>query len=253
MTSPVGIFTPKSLFDANTVLAATADDTPAALTLAEQRILGRITSGNIVGLTAAQVLTLLGIAALTTKGDLLGYSTVPARLGVGSNNEVLTVDSAQALGVKWAAGGKFAQVVRNQLGAAFVTTTTIPFDDTVPANTEGVEYTTLAISPINASSTLLIKVVLQVTTDANNHAIAMLHKDSGAIVAVGIANSQGGDAYHTLTFHYAAAAGATSEQTWKVRVGTSDGGALRINSRSSAARIFGGVCASSIEIMEVLP
>lgn len=40
---------------------------------------------------------------LTTKGDLWGYSTVDARLPVGTNNYVLTADSAQTLGVKWAA------------------------------------------------------------------------------------------------------------------------------------------------------
>jgi hypothetical protein len=45
---------------------------------------------------------------LTTKGDVWGYSTVDARVPVGSNDQVLTADSAQALGVKWAtpaAGG----------------------------------------------------------------------------------------------------------------------------------------------------
>jgi len=53
----------KALFDANTVLAATTDDTPAALTVAEQTILGRITGGNIAALNAVQVLTLLGVSA----------------------------------------------------------------------------------------------------------------------------------------------------------------------------------------------
>ena len=43
-------------------------------------------------------------ATLTTKGDLFvatGAST-PARLGVGSNTQVLTADSTQASGIKWA-------------------------------------------------------------------------------------------------------------------------------------------------------
>ena len=44
-----------------------------------------------------------GIAALTTKGDLLGYDTAGARVPVGTNTHVLTADSTQALGVKWAA------------------------------------------------------------------------------------------------------------------------------------------------------
>ena len=47
-------------YDANTILAATSNDTPVTLTVAEQRIVGRITSGNIAALTATQVRTLLG-------------------------------------------------------------------------------------------------------------------------------------------------------------------------------------------------
>lgn len=42
------------------------------------------------------------ISPLTTKGDILTFSTVNARLGVGSNNQVITADSAQATGLKWA-------------------------------------------------------------------------------------------------------------------------------------------------------
>lgn len=46
-------------------------------------------------------------ALLTTKGDIAGYSSVAARVPVGTNGQVLTADSAQALGLKWAdaAGG----------------------------------------------------------------------------------------------------------------------------------------------------
>lgn len=39
---------------------------------------------------------------LTTKGDLLGFSTTAARVPVGADGKVLTADSTQALGVKWA-------------------------------------------------------------------------------------------------------------------------------------------------------
>lgn len=50
-------------------------------------------------------------AKVTTKGDLEGFSTVAARIPVGSNGQVLTADSAEALGLKWAtaaAGGAVA-------------------------------------------------------------------------------------------------------------------------------------------------
>lgn len=54
-------------------------------------------------ITSASNVAISGGASspLTTKGDVWGYSTTDARIPVGSNNQVLTADSAQALGVKW--------------------------------------------------------------------------------------------------------------------------------------------------------
>src|SRR3990167_7026986 len=45
--------------------------------------------------------TLGTVVEATTKGDLLTFSTLPLRLGVGSNDQVLIADSAQAAGIKW--------------------------------------------------------------------------------------------------------------------------------------------------------
>ena len=42
---------------------------------------------------------------LTTKGDVWGYSTTDARIPVGADGTVLTADSNETLGVKWAAAG----------------------------------------------------------------------------------------------------------------------------------------------------
>src|SRR6185369_18052044 len=39
---------------------------------------------------------------LTTKGDVWGFSTVDARIPVGADGTVLTADSGQALGLRWA-------------------------------------------------------------------------------------------------------------------------------------------------------
>jgi len=46
-------------------------------------------------------------STLTTKGDLYAASaaSTPARLAVGANDLVLTADSGEATGMKWAAGG----------------------------------------------------------------------------------------------------------------------------------------------------
>ena len=50
----------KALFDAHSILAATTDNTPAAVTVAEQTVVGRITGGDVAALTVTQVRTLLG-------------------------------------------------------------------------------------------------------------------------------------------------------------------------------------------------
>ena len=51
-----------AMFDANTILKADSDNTPAALTVAEQTLVGRITAGVITALTATQVRTLINVA-----------------------------------------------------------------------------------------------------------------------------------------------------------------------------------------------
>lgn len=61
--------------------------------------------GYVAGVTSAiqtQLDARIANNLMTTKGDLISYSTLPARLGVGSDGAVLTADSAQTLGVKWA-------------------------------------------------------------------------------------------------------------------------------------------------------
>ena len=58
------------------------------------------------------------VSPLTTKGDLYTFSTSDARLGVGANATVLTADSAEATGLKWAtvagASGSTAAVSTEQ-------------------------------------------------------------------------------------------------------------------------------------------
>jgi hypothetical protein len=54
-----------SLYDANTILKADSDDTPAALTMGASTILARLASGGIVAATPAQLRTLLSLVVGT--------------------------------------------------------------------------------------------------------------------------------------------------------------------------------------------
>lgn len=57
---------------------------------------------NNVGEELNELYSSAGGSPLTTKGDLYTYSTTDARLAVGTNGQVLTADSAEATGIKWA-------------------------------------------------------------------------------------------------------------------------------------------------------
>jgi hypothetical protein len=70
-----------------------------------------------------------GSSPLTTKGDLYTFSTVDARLGVGANDTVLTADSAEATGLKWAApagGGGMTQIATGSFTGSSVLISSIP-------------------------------------------------------------------------------------------------------------------------------
>jgi hypothetical protein len=56
----------------------------------------------------------------TTKGDLIVHGSSTTRLGVGSDTFVLTADSSQSLGVKWAAGGGGGSTPADVLAAGHI-------------------------------------------------------------------------------------------------------------------------------------
>lgn len=76
-----------------------------------------------------------GSSPLTTKGDIYTYSTLDARLPVGTNGQVLTADSTALTGLKWAAVTGTGTVTLVSVVSANGFTGTVATDTTTPAIT----------------------------------------------------------------------------------------------------------------------
>jgi len=113
------------------------------------------------GATAPEWATTADQTPLTTKGDLFGFDTADARIPIGTNGHVLTADSAQTLGLKWAApagGGKVLQVV-NATYSTVTSTTSTSFVDT---------DLTASIAPTLSNSKILVLVSQVIYIENNN-------------------------------------------------------------------------------------
>ena len=146
--------------------------------------------------------------------------------------------------------GAPVQMTSTTSSAVSTTTTVIPGDDTIPQNTEGAEFMTLAITPKSATNILVIEVVAVVGIGAANNAIGAIFQDSTAdAVAAAFTRVPGNDNPAILTVRHTMAAGTTSATTFKFRAGPQAAGTLTFNG-VAAGRVFGAITKSSIVITE---
>lgn len=146
------------------------------------------------------------------------------------------------------------QTVSTQTGTVATGTTVMPYDDTIPQNTEGDQYMSLAITPRASTNKLRITVTVCGSLSIPPGAIQMaLFQDSVANALAAIPVHYGG-ANHSVvaSFTHVMDAGTTSATTFKVRVGGSGAATFTFNG-SGGTRLLGGVSASSIVIQEYVP
>ena len=193
-----------------------------------------------------------GTTGLTTSGGPItttGTITLAGTLAVANGGtNATTVSGARAsLGL----AGTVLQIVNSQTGAVSTGTTVIPQDDTVPQNTEGNQYMSLAITPTSATSKLKIDVVVNGAISASNSFIVAIFQDSTVSALAAINQNVGSNNIGTeCSFSHYMVSGTTSATTFNIRCGGISAGTFTFNGQASA-RLFGGVMASSITITEI--
>lgn len=132
-------------------------------------------------------------------------------------------------------------------------TTTIPFDNTTPQNTEGTEFMTTNFVPIKAFSKIEIDCNMFVAISVGNVAnLNALFKSGNAnALTVGFCLSSSGDGGQQTTLKYVDTLSSTSAVDYSVRCGGSSASTCYFNGISSGAR-FNGTFYSSITIKEYL-
>lgn len=152
-------------------------------------------------------------------------------------------------------GGAVVQVVNTQTGAAATGTTVMPIDDSIPQNTEGDEYMSLAITPTDSANKLKIEIVAMLSSGVTNGwMVGALFQDSvaGALAASTVWLPSTASVGVRISFTHYMTAGTTSATTFKFRAGAGGAGTTTFNG-NGGARLLGGVMASSITITEIAP
>ena len=216
---------------------------------------GRLTG--LSGLTAGSwyYVSAATAGAITTTEPAVGNYSNP--IGFAETTSIFWVTELRASLISTPVVSKIVQVVNTQTGAAATTTVVIPYDDTIPQNTEGAQFMSLAITPTNTNNKLKIEVTFYGAQSGSAGtypaAVVALFQDStaGALAASTIPNVAA-TRVGSSTFTYYMTAGTTSATTFKVRAGppVDTSSTLTFNGRTSA-RILGGVIASSITITEI--
>lgn len=182
---------------------------------------------------------------------ILGYASWESGLSTAGTWDAVPT-RLQLFGPGVPLPGNRLNYVETVTGAVATGTTQIPQDDSIPQNTEGDQYMTLAITPKSTASVLEIEINgLMTNSGAGNCAMA-LFQDSVADALSAVTNyvNTGGAIIENRIMHRMLS-GTTSSTTFKMRAGPDSSLTLTFNGRSGG-RIFGGIMNSYIRITELM-
>lgn len=182
---------------------------------------------------------------------VLGY--IDIQTGATAGNWTNAAVQVQVLTPSTPRSGHTIQRLVTSSTATSGGTTAMPFDDTIPQNTEGTEFLTCTITPRHAADLLWVTHAGTYSTGGAADVTIALFQDStaNALAAVGTYRG-GGDQMGTNALIYVAQAGTTSSTTFKIRAGAAGGQNVQMNGKGVGnTRVYGGVAYSALAVTEM--
>ena len=131
------------------------------------------------------------------------------------------------------------------------TGTVLPFDDSIPLNTEGVQIMSMTFTPKYASSTLEIEVDVHGDSGGGSEFVAALFVDATtSAIAMGATNPNGGGGMGTVNIRHKESSSSKTARTYKVNYGPGQSAVSAHVNGTNINAIGGGTMASRLRVYE---
>jgi hypothetical protein len=231
---------------------ATAGQTVFTLTRAPASVQSVIVGIDGVVQEPGVAYTVSGTTLTMTSGVPLDSKVWIVHLGVRGTLQVPADGSVGFSSLGATLAGTVAQTVIGEYTANADLTTLIPFDDSIPQNTEGTEIITASITPRSATSKINVRVAGSGYAAAASDVIVFaVFRDSVADALYAGFGSEASSAGtpSVLSGQFQDSPATASAITYKLRVGGT-GGTVRLNGITTGRR-FGGVAKTTLILEEI--
>jgi len=192
-----------------------------------------------------------GTAATSKSFRILGYFEYSSGLTTAGTWNAAP-DAVQLFGPGIKKPGNIVQLQRSTINSLDTTTVAIPFDNTIPQNTEGKQFLSLAITPASKLNLLYVDVSATLAGVSGNQYAMALFQDS-TVNALCCTSYTANNGIYQSVLQYFVQAGTTSTTTFKMRAGPPNTSTtLVLNGNYDSTQKYGGVLISQINIQEIM-
>jgi len=204
------------------------------------------------GITTTAAGNTVTIDGTTYTGDT-GGALAPAagNFNIVGSGDISVTGSGNTLTISSSAAGAVKQIQSASRNTPFTTTAAIPTDATIPQNTEGASFLTLAFTPTSASSTLKIEASGWGVAESASETLKCSICDTSIANAL-VAQIASGDAsaiFGTVYMSIDIPAVSVATRTYDWRIGGNGIGNVSVGGTSSTA-VFGAASVSTLRITE---